>query len=367
MDKKNTKFDNIITQIKNTPVITSILVAGVIIISIATFSEALQTLINLPSDKSPISARKELTQLALDYTPDTFILSAKKGDVLAVQLFLRAEMSPDVSNKDGNTALMYAAKYNRSQVIDALIKANTNVNITDKRGNSVFSWTENETTIKRLLENDATIETKNSALVYAAKRGNLHLIKILIDKGASIKNSGARALLSATSSHYIKQVDEQKLIDTVNFLLDSGINVNSEDSTGWTGLLWATYFERILIAKLLINRGADINSKCSCKQHNAGGYTPLMLAVNKNNYDLVSLLLTNGAHVNEKNNDGKTPLMLAAWQSQLNKNIVPALLNAGSRLNEQDNNKQTAMSIAKSRENIETFEVLKEFKQGNKK
>lgn len=69
------------------------------------------------------------------------------------------------------------------------------------------------------------------------------------------------------------------------------------------------------VVKLLIEHGADVNAR-------KGTYNtveiPLMYAVQYERFDIAKLLIDNGADVNTKDNDGKTPLMIATQSGLTN-------------------------------------------------
>ncbi|XP_055324952.1 putative ankyrin repeat protein RF_0381 [Sitodiplosis mosellana] len=64
------------------------------------------------------------------------------------------------------------------------------------------------------------------------------------------------------------------------------------------------YFFKFLF-KYLIRKGADVNAR------NDQGYSPLHVAANKGNEIIAQMLLENGAKVNMETNNGTTPLTLA--------------------------------------------------------
>ena len=74
------------------------------------------------------------------------------------------------------------------------------------------------------------------------------------------------------------------------------------------------------------------------------GKTPLMLAAFEGHTATVQVLLANGVQVNAKDKDGATALMLAA--SRGHTNVVAALLAKGADVNLQNNTGQTALMLA---------------------
>ena len=64
-------------------------------------------------------ARIKLGQMNVKYNEDTFVDRAQDGDTLAVKLFLQAGMSPNVTEKDGVTPLIAAARAGRLEIVRA--------------------------------------------------------------------------------------------------------------------------------------------------------------------------------------------------------------------------------------------------------
>ncbi len=67
----------------------------------------------------------------------------------------------------------------------------------------------------------------------------------------------------------------------------------------------------------------------------------LMLATRNLDYNEVRQLIENGTNINEKDSNGFTPLIMAAYYGSAP--IVKYLCDSGASLNEQDNNGNTAL------------------------
>ena len=101
-------------------------------------------------------------------------------------------------------------------------------------------------------------------------------------------------------------------IESARKLLDAGADVNQQTEYGWTPLLTAVNNRNYRLATLLIERGANVNLA------NKGGWTPLYLATDNRNIeggdypvpkadlehlDLIQLLLEKGANPNARVKD----------------------------------------------------------------
>jgi ankyrin repeat protein len=103
----------------------------------------------------------------------------------------------------------------------------------------------------------------HTALNYAASKGNLEIVKILLKNGASM---------------------ERKSVG------------------GHTALHWAAQDGHPEVARFLLGNGSPIDAK------NNAGETPLMLAAAMNHGDIARLLLDHGASLDEKDNRNETAL-----------------------------------------------------------
>ena len=105
----------------------------------------------------------------------------------------------------------------------------------------------------------------------------------------------------------------------------------------------ANFFElvkngRPQIVRAALDQGADINAR------NEDGRTPLMVAItNNNNTEVFSLLLKAGADINARDKDGSNPLMLAAGGGNIE---VVMLLNAGANTNTRNVFSRTPLMYA---------------------
>ncbi|KAJ3118832.1 Neurogenic locus notch protein 2 [Phlyctochytrium bullatum] len=145
-----------------------------------------------------------------------------------------------------------------------------------------------------------------TALHFAAKSGNLEVVEILLNGGASkfieavgkiempeIHNyqAGMRPLHLASAFGHIKVVET---------ILKHGARIDVADRWGRSALLWATRYSHIDVAKLLVNHGAPVNVR------DRDGWTPLLSAASRGLSDLVELYVALGADVTQKTSRGNT-------------------------------------------------------------
>jgi ankyrin repeat protein len=101
----------------------------------------------------------------------------------------------------------------------------------------------------------------------------------------------------------------------------------------------AIYDNDIDRVQILINNGIDINAK------NEEGNTPLIVAAKDDREDIVLLLLDSGANIDETDDDGDTALMNLARDGN-RENIIQILLDRGSNINLQNERGYSAIMLA---------------------
>jgi ankyrin repeat protein len=117
-------------------------------------------------------------------------------------------------------------------------------------------------------------------LALAAMKGQLHVARFLIDRGAAVSGEGVRPLDEAAYHGHL---------EVVRLLLEHGAPVSGDASTP---LHAAAMQGRAEVARLLLEHGADPNAP------NELGIRPLHDAASGGHTALVKLLLEHGADVN---------------------------------------------------------------------
>eukprot|EP01124_Arcella_intermedia_P004048 TRINITY_DN12286_c0_g1_i2.p1 TRINITY_DN12286_c0_g1~~TRINITY_DN12286_c0_g1_i2.p1 ORF type:complete len:598 (-),score=109.56 TRINITY_DN12286_c0_g1_i2:37-1830(-) len=316
---------------------------------------------------------------------------AREGNVAGIRRFRgNVDLQKD---GEGNTALMLACKYNRTDCIKSLIQAKANVNgrnsvgmtplhiaITDKssiegvesliaNGAKVdivglHGWTPlhlaaaNGFTplVSLLLKHKANINQETQAgqtpLLMASCNGHPKTVQLLLQQGADAtirtKHRLESPLYYATGNGH-KQIIEL-LIQSNPGLLKVGTN------DGAVPLHVATTRRDIELIKFLVESKADVNQKkqgnitalhiASCLPQNeyieadsTTGYTNIKKDVKID--ELIKILLEQGCNLNERDNFGTTPLHKACT----NKNYQAALvlINAGADVNIKDEDELTPL------------------------
>jgi ankyrin repeat protein len=175
--------------------------------------------------------------------------SAEQGSELQVKFFITKGADVNAKDKDGVAALHYAAGRGELSMMKVLIKNGANVNI---KNNYIG----------------------NTPLHYAVGKGNIEIFKCLINNNANInvKNKNGSTILHQTSDN------DKEHIELGKFLIVNGMNVNAKSNVGATPLHHAAYNGHQKLAKLFIENGANVNAKVASSLYGINAVTPLDFA-----------------------------------------------------------------------------------------
>jgi ankyrin repeat protein len=279
-------------------------------------------------------------------------LACENGNPAIVERLLKAGANPNTVMPSGETAVMTAARSGNPIVLKLLIAAGADVNAPEStKQQTALMWASaanNTDAIKVLVEAGAKIDARSrptlalspaepgdkgfTAVLFAARAGHLEAARTLLALGADVNDrlsDGTSALvLAAISAKY----------DMAVFLLDNGADPNAAGQ-GWTALHQLVFSRRpnqglntvgpvprgrvdtLTLARKLIEKGANINARATKEMHtlyagrnslNRVGGTPFFLAAHRVDVEYMRFLLDHGADAGIPNEDGTTPLMVAA-------------------------------------------------------
>jgi ankyrin repeat protein len=277
--------------------------------------------------------------------------AAERGDKAMVTLLVDNGAEVDSQDKDGMSALHYAAQNGHKLIVEKLISTNADFNAKDKNDISVLHCAvqnNNEEIVKLLIEAGADAVTKDkknhTPLHDAAINKNPKMIKMLIEAGAKVNaldKEGMRAL------HYASQNGNEEIID---MLLDARANINLANNDGMTALHFAARFNREAAFNRLLEDGAKVNIQDKYSN------TALHYASENGNEEMVKLLLEAGADVNAKSSNFNTPLHDATMNKRFP--IVKMLIEANADVNAKDEDGLTALQCAVMLNSEATIEAL---------
>ncbi|MCC7045151.1 MAG: ankyrin repeat domain-containing protein [Alphaproteobacteria bacterium] len=157
--------------------------------------------------------------------PDTeFLDDIKNGRKDKVASSLVRGQSPNTSNSQSQTALMFAALGGHIDIIDLLVQNKGNVRLKDREGRTALFW--------------------------AAGNNQADAAERLLKLGAPINDidrQGTTALMIAARRGYE---------EVVRVLLAAKADVNLTDHTGRTALMWSTETRNAHVPQLLKQAGA---------------------------------------------------------------------------------------------------------------
>jgi len=137
-------------------------------------------------------------------------------------------------------------------------------------------------------------------VVDAAKRGDGHAVRNLIESGADLD---ARGPMGYTALHWAGVRGHWRILAD---LVAAGAPVNETGSDGGTPLHWTCHHDNPDPVRLLLDAGADITIQ------NRWGRTPLHVASRRGCLEVAELLLDAGADPNSTTSEGWTPMHVAA-------------------------------------------------------
>ncbi len=260
--------------------------------------------------------------------------------------------------EEGLTALEYALKIGKRQVIKLLIGAGAdpNMNINSSRETPFFSAVVlgDEGVLAALLEAGADVNKVdrdgNSPLMLAP---TAVVARLLISAGAEVNQQnhwGKTPLLQSISNNKP---------EVTKCLLDSGADVKAKDSDGNSVLTLSAAFSRSAeLIQALLGAGADIENEGSAALLDAM-YSPY------SSLEKIKTLLEAGADVNAKPRAGLTPLIAACLLRETPAQISPIieiLLEYGADVTARDLNNKTAHDYAMTNVNLKGSGVLQMLK-----
>lgn len=318
---------------------------------------------NVPMVRKLLEARADANKAQwMGVTP--LIFCARSGSVEGARLLLTHGADPNASDsRRGQTALMWAASRQHPEVVSLLTEHGADVNAKtqmpdDFKQLEFISYgvqSRDPTKPDIIRENDVHPDPTSSrggftALMFAARKGNLDIARVLVTAGAEVNDYspeyGSSLVVAAANGH----------LQFALYLLEQGAVPNVADRWGFTPLhysLWSGIVaigmsrERIpsdeywlresipeLVKSLLVH-GADPNARVGdgfppfnyhrfdrtiagdMPQLRQPGATAFLLAAASFDTNLMTLLVSHGADPKLATNEGITPLMVAAGMGRV--------------------------------------------------
>ncbi|KAM3935712.1 uncharacterized protein RB166_002855 [Leptodactylus fuscus] len=249
--------------------------------------------------------------------------AAHAGNLDAVKLMLSRGANLEATDEDGQTPLGLAAHQGHLLVVELLLEHGARHDHSDSRG-----WT---------------------PLRAAAWGGHTEVVDSLLAFGAQPDTSGpdGRTALRAAAwgGHE----------GPIKALIRAGAEVDHVDVEGRTPLMAAAYMGHCTVAGILLESGANVN-KCDVDGRSALAVACLCVPTGQRHPQLVSVLLEHGADPELQDNEGLTPLLVAAYEGQ--EEVAELLLEAGANPDRSGKDQMTPLLAAASGGHAETVRVL---------
>jgi len=264
---------------------------------------------------------------------------ARLGDVHDLRKMIDGGADVNKRDYEGRTALHIASSHNNFHVAELLIASGINVAIKDEFGHTalddaIIAGSED---IAKLLRERGSPQTQTDAstltLMRAAHTGNLRTVKSLIESGgleASVKDLDQRTPLHIAAS--------RGNVEIVKFLLEKNAYIEANDANNQTPLEGA-----------VVNGHDDV-----CKILRTGGAQPVrptpevidyfMRGVYSGDFALVKRVIENGLNPNQVDYKHRTGLHVAVAEGQTR--VVEYLLGKGADPNVTDKHGESPLSVS---------------------
>ena len=272
-------------------------------------------------------------KIKISLSPLTVHEQTAIGNIAEVKKQIHGGFAVNTPGIDNKTILHYAAVGNRLEITKFLIGSGADVNARDQWGYTPLHRAaeyDSAEVAKLLIDKDALLRScdqwKYTSLHRAADNGSLKVASLLVEKGADVN---ARDQWGYTPLH---RACRNGHLNIVKVLFSKMVDKELKDDFGITPFLRAAQEGHVEISEFLLGNGADVFvltqegdsifhllaqegvakafewalSKCGklINTKNNNGLTPLHVAARNKNHIAISFLLRNGALFAAKNNDG---------------------------------------------------------------
>jgi len=224
------------------------------------------------------------------------MMASRTGNTAVVQLLLAKSADPNVRASRDQTALMWAVAQKHPDIVKLLLASKADVHARST------AWTDVMAVAPHgfLDYNRAIPHGSDTALLFAARVGDLESAKLLVAGGANVNDADAWGINATELAAH------SGFTDIVEFLLDKGADAKG-GKAGFTALHLAIMRRDEKMVSALLNRGADPNAtvqtwtptRRSSHDYNFEpelvGATPFWLAARFTEPNILRLLTKHGA------------------------------------------------------------------------
>ena len=219
----------------------------------------------------------------------TYIIVAScndRGNI--VELLLKYGANPNVTDKDGNTPLIWMIRYADKKSVQTLIDYGANIDIADNNKRTALHWAASSDIsdiIKILLNKKCNIDAqdidKNTPLILAVKNGNSEIVEILLSKNADTSKSDNKNLTALAWGINHPQIGPM--------LLKRGVNRADIANKEWGPAASAAYMGNIEALEVLFENGISPNKIYSPSKYTV--YPALYFAIDRKKYDAAEKII----------------------------------------------------------------------------
>ena len=187
--------------------------------------------------------------LALLAGETPLMVAARSGYPEVVELLLNKGANPNAHGTRGQTALMWAVAQQHPAVVKVLVAHHADLNLKSDVWNEVMAVPPHG----YLPYNKAVPHAGETALMFAARVGDLESAKLLVAAGANVNDADAWGVSATTLAAH------SGFAELVAFLLDKGADPNAAPN-GFTALHEAIMRRDEKMVAALLDHGADANT-----------------------------------------------------------------------------------------------------------
>ncbi|XP_063777272.1 serine/threonine-protein phosphatase 6 regulatory ankyrin repeat subunit B-like isoform X2 [Pseudophryne corroboree] len=247
-------------------------------------------------------------------------IAAERGHTGLVEILTEKFRSNVLARtKDGDTLLHIASQCGHPETALAFLKKGVLLHMPNKSGAVCLHAAARRghtSVVKALLQKGAHVDARTkedyTALHIAVESCKPHVVQILLGFGAQVQPKGGKA--QETPLHIAAQIKDGEKVAEI--LLKSGADVNMERANGETALHVAAQYGNIKMVTALINEGGEVTWQSKAREnalHTAVRHCHLPIVEHILNYLANEKSETDAiACVNQPNQEGETPLHLAA-------------------------------------------------------
>ncbi|CAG2212473.1 unnamed protein product [Mytilus edulis] len=298
------------------------------------------------------------------------LLACMYGKTQNVSKLLDYRVDKDVTDKDGVSPLKAACQGLYLEIVDLLIKAGANIDIADLNGYTPLisaCETQNHELVELLIRNKANINKSTpdgwNPYLIAIKNHDDEIANLLIKKGAD--KSKASLAKACEIGH----------LPIIQFLLDQDCSIESKEIGVINPLKMVIEKRQFVVLDLFIKKGRTFDHsmlKDLIDEFDEEGLSALAKACRDANTETLIYLLEHGADIFQPDKRGISPLIYACLNG--NKHNVDLLLeklekvvdengkividSCRSYLNKADNDGYTPLTAATSRGHVPLIELL---------